>query len=153
MTRKATAFCWNDAFLPLFAAYQILISFSWECIPRKTDHLIKLHKIDIYTFMLQAFLGWFFAGNLNTVIPNIRYLFQQELKLLFIEKFDANHLKRLRKPWSSEGRLKMALNLAHEHRMKSSTKTNQQSIVQMRSHSGYSWMITIFKLNLKVWNK
>ena len=43
--------------------------------------------------------------------------------------------------------VKMALNLAREHRTKSSTKTNQQSVAQT---SGYDWMITIFKLNSKV---
>ena len=52
-----------------------------------------------------------------------------------------------------EGGPEMALNLAREHCMKSSTKTNQQSVAQMSSTSGYDWMITIFKLNSKVSNE
>ena len=48
--------------------------------------------------------------------------------------------------WENDGR--KALTIAREHRMKSSTQTNQQSIFQMRSHSGYGCMITIFKLPL-----
>ena len=87
MTRKATTLCWKKAFPRLFAACQIWISFSLVCVCWKTCYLIKLHNWHL-TFHTGSVSWMIFLCNLDESIPKIQHSFQQELRLLFIRKFD-----------------------------------------------------------------
>ena len=147
VTRNATTQCWKKAF-------------PWLLLLARSEHLflrfVYIEKlatwsdctVDIWPFMLEASLWWFSSVTWISPFQKFSILFNRSLSSCFYQKIQRKPCRMTEKTI-----VKWIRKTQNGTKLKSSTQTNQQLIVQMRSHSGYSCTITIFKSTFKVWNK